>query len=325
MSSTSVEAEGDQVEESYAAELPAPPPGFAGTVHSAGTSPSPPPRPRRPRVPLPPVSMIVISAMLTLSALALWGVAYVYVFGSAQEHRAQHVLYASLRAQIAEGTAPAGAKIAPGAPVAVLSIPKLGLRNVTVVEGTTSTNLEAGPGHRRDTPLPGQAGASFVLGRSATFGAPFAGIAKLKPGDAVNVQTGEGKFSFKVDAVRRPGDSLTPFDQGAARLTLVSSEATKGGARQVVYVDATTNSNVQPAPSGRPSTIPVAERQLHGDHRGLGQGVLWLLGLVLVVVALSWTRVRWGLQPTLVVGVPVLAAVAWGATESLTRLLPNLY
>jgi sortase A len=274
---------------------------------------------------LPPVFLVAISAMLTLSALALWGLAYVYVLGSAQEHRAQHVLYASLRAQIAEGTAPTGARIPRGAPVAVLAIPKLGLRNVTVVEGTTSTDLEAGPGHRRDTPMPGQVGASFILGRSATFGAPFAGIAKLKPGDAVNVQTGEGKFSFKVDAVRRPGDSLTPFDEGAARLTLVTSEATKSGARQVVYVDATTNSNVQPAIAGRPSAIPVAERQLHGDGRGLGQGVLWLLSLVAAAVALSWTRARWGLQPTLVVGVPVLAALAWGVTESLIRLLPNLY
>jgi hypothetical protein len=53
--------------------------------------------------------------------------------------------------------------------------------------------------------------------------------------------------------------------------------------------------------------------------------VFWLLALVVAAAALSWTRVRWGFQPTLVVGVPVLAAVAWGATESLTRLLPNLY
>jgi hypothetical protein len=90
-------------------------------------------------------------------------------------------------------------------------------------------------------------------------------------------------------------------------------------------VDATTSTNVKADNSGRPSAIPTAEEQLQGDRGGQGQAVLWLVGLVVAVVALSWTRVRWGRRPTLIVAVPVLAAAAWGVAESLSHLLPNLY
>jgi sortase A len=325
MSHARVDAEGDEADHIYPEVPDAGTPLALQRAQPAVKAPSQARRPRKSKTPLPPLFVVVISALLGLSVLAGWGFAYLFVFSSVQEHRAQHVLQATLRSRVAEGTEPITGKIASGVPVAVLSIPRLGLHEVAVVEGTTSTNLEAGPGHRRDTPLPGEQGASFILGRSVTFGAPFADLTKLKAGDAINVQTGEGKFSFTVDAVRRPGDSLTPFDTAAARLTLVTSEATRGGARQVVYVDATTSTNVKDPNSGRPPAVPTSEEQLKGDRGGLGQAVLWLLGLVVAAVGLSWTRVRWGLRPTLIVAVPVLAAAAWGVAESLSHLLPNLY
>jgi len=190
---------------------------------------------------------------------------YAFTLSSIQEHRTQHVLYAKFRGQLAEGTAPVGGKIGPCSPVAILQIPRIGLHNVIVVEGTTSADLQAGPGHRPDTPLPGQAGASFIMGRSRTFGAPFARIVHLKKGDPITVDTGEGTFHFSVEAVRRPGDSLTALDTGAGRLTLVTSEAAKGGTRQIVYVDANLKGNAQPAPTDRPTSLPVAEKQMKGD------------------------------------------------------------
>ena len=58
-----------------------------------------------------------------------------------------------------------------GEPVALLSIPRLGISQV-VVEGTASGDTLAGPGHLRDTVLPGQVGTSVVYGRAATYGAP---------------------------------------------------------------------------------------------------------------------------------------------------------
>ena len=284
-----------------------------------------PVRPRPARTPLPAAFFVAISVLLSVSGLALWGAFYTLVLSSVQEHRAQHVLYAAFRGQVAEGTAPTGGTIAHGAPVAMLEAPRAGLHHLMVVEGTTSGDLEAGPGHRRDSPLPGEAGTSFILGRSRTFGAPFARIGSLRKGDPITVQTGEGTFKFSVDAVRRPGDSLSAFDTGAARLTLVTSEPTRGGARQLLYVDATLKGTAQPASTGRPTSIPVAERQMQGDRRAFLPVVLWLGTMLVAVVAGSVARVRWGLRQTLMVGLPLVVASAWGVAETATHLLPNLF
>ena len=301
-------------------ELPAPAP--PASVQPGRVRPV---RPRRARTPLPAAFFVAISVLVSLSALALWGAVYTLVLGSVQEHRAQHVLYAEFRGQVTEGTAPVGGRIAPGAPVAMLEAPGAGLRHLMVVEGTASGDLEAGPGHRRDSPLPGEAGTSFILGRSRTFGAPFARIGSLRKGDPITVQTGEGTFKFSVDAVRRPGDSLSAFDAGTARLTLVSSEPTRGGARQILYVDATLKGTAQPASTGRPTSIPVAERQMQGDRRALLPVVFWLAAMLVVVVAGSLSRLRWGLRQTAVVGLPLVVASAWGVAETATHLLPNLF
>jgi sortase A len=311
--------------------------GAAGEFPPGGEVPAPaPPAPAQPlparpvrarpaRTPLPAAFFVAISVLLSLSGVALWGAFYTLVLSSVQEHRAQHILFAHFRSEVAEGTAPTGGAIAHGAPVAVLDAPRAGLRHLMVVEGTTSGDLEAGPGHRRDTPLPGEAGTSFILGRSRTFGAPFVRIGSLKKGDPITVQTGEGTFKFSVDAVRRPGNPLSVFDTGTARLTLVTSEPTRGGARQVLYVDATLKGTAQPASTGRPSSIPVAERQMQGDRRALLPLVLWLGALLAVVVGASVVRLRWGLRQILVVGLPLVVASAWGIAEAATHLLPNLF
>lgn len=300
-------------------ELPSvPPPGPAAPARLV--------RPRPARTPLPAAAFVAISVLVSLGGLALWGAFYTLVLSSVQEHRAQHVLYAAFRGEIAEGTVPTGGRIPHGVPVAVLEAPRAGLRHLMVVEGTTSGDLEAGPGHRRDSPLPGQAGTSFIMGRSATFGAPFARIGSLRKGDPITVQTGEGTFKFVVDAVRRPGDSLSVFDSGAARLTLATSERIRSGARQVLYVDATlAKGTAQPASTGRPASIPVAERQMQGDRRAFLPVVLWLGAMVIVAIAGSLARVRWGLRQTIVVGLPLVVASAWGVAETATHLLPNLF
>ncbi|WP_448631232.1 sortase domain-containing protein [Cellulomonas soli] len=206
-------------------------------------TPRPPAPPRPPRRPEPDASRVVTTALLLLAGLALWALVQLLLLGGLSQARAQQVLHAQLREQLAEQTAPTGGLIDPGDPVALLSIPTLGLQQV-VVEGTASGDLLAGPGHRRDTALPGQVGVSLVYGRSTTYGAPFRAVTLLREGDGITATTAQGEFTYRVDGVRRAGDPLpAPPAAGTGRLTLV---ATQGGGSlsamsgfEVVYVDAT--------------------------------------------------------------------------------------
>src|SRR5262249_13850807 len=151
---------------------------------------------------------------------------------------------------------------------AYLTAPQIGLAQV-VVEGTASPVTTTGPGHQRDTPLPGQPGVSVLIGRSVTFGAPFAHIADLQKGQTITLVTGQGTFHYDVLDVRGPGDPLPrPPAQGASRVVLVTTEGsgwrTGWAPQNAVFVDAQLQGEPQPAPAGRPASVPAAEEALAG-------------------------------------------------------------
>lgn len=284
--------------------------------------------PKPPKQPLPAGAAMVVQVLLTLAAMALWIVGYLVVIAPVQQDRAQQVLYSQFREEVAKATAPIGGMVPPGAPVAVLDIPGLALRQV-VVEGTASAELMNGPGHRRDTPMPGQAGVSIVYGRGGTFGGPFGGLVALRKGDRVVAVTGQGSFEYRVDGVRRTGDPVPQaLAQGAGRLTMVTAEG-KGRFAEIsrgetVYVDASLLDEAVPAPQGRPNLIPPVERAMAVDPDGLVPLVLWLQALALGMSGFVWARARWGRWQTWMVGAPVILALTWRSTEAAALLLPNL-
>jgi sortase A len=115
----------------------------------------------------------------------------------------------------APGTAPAPpptAEPAPPAPpvelgsgLAVLRIPRLGDGNdepPVVVEGVRVADLRSGPGHMPGTALPGELGNLVVSGHRTTYGAPFARLDELQPGDAVVVETRDAWFTYTVTGSR---------------------------------------------------------------------------------------------------------------------------
>lgn len=247
--------------------------------------------------------------------------------GSLSHARAQEQLYREFRTQLASATAPVGPVVPVGDPVALLRVPRLGLEEV-VVEGTASGDTLVGPGHRRDTVLPGQVGTAVVYGRSATYGGSFSDITDLEPGDRIDAIIGQGQVSFRVLDVRRAGDPLpVPAAEGAARLTLVTAEG-KGrlaaiSPDSVVYVDAEAEKGL-PAPPGLPSGLPDTERAMATDPAAIPLVALWLsvlLGLTLAVVA---ALQRWSPVLVWVVASPVALALAWLTTDGVMRLLPNL-
>jgi sortase A len=267
---------------------------------------------------------------LTACLLALWSLLFGTQLSGLQEHSSQSRLYDQLREELGGGDVPAplGGAIDPGSPVALLTIPSIGLEQV-VVEGTASQQTMLGPGHKRDTALPGQAGVSVLYGRAVSYGGPFGDLDHLTTGETLSVVTGQGTFTYKVDRVRRPGDPLPPPLTGtASRLTLVSVEGDgwrQGWAPQsAVYVDATLQGSPQPAPAGRPSGVTDSEGAMQGNNASLPVLVLWLQALVVVGGAVTWAAIRWGGWQAWLVGFGLVLALLWGATASAWPMLPNL-
>ncbi|MFZ2056692.1 MAG: class E sortase [Acidimicrobiales bacterium] len=272
---------------------------------------------------------LVLAAPAVLAVLAVWFLLYGLLLSGVEQHVMQSRLYDEFRLQLAGETAPLAEPVQAGSPVAMINAPSAGIYNLIVVEGTTSRLLMSGPGHLSDTPLPGQAGTSVILGRSVTFGAPFGRITQMTVGDVITVTTGEGVFRYRVEDVRRPGSPLPPsLDAGGSRLTLVSSAS--GGWRSgwapthTVCVDALLAGKAQPVPAGVPATVSPASLPMHNDPSATVALIFWLEGLVLVTFAASRAWVRWGRFETWIVGAPVFLAVLWGTSDALMRFLPNL-
>ncbi len=271
---------------------------------------------------------VAIATAATMVALVcLWVAAQMLWFGGISESRDQRLLYDQFRTELAAATAPVGPVTPPGDPVALLTIPRLGVQQV-VVEGTASGDLLAGPGHLRDTVLPGQVGTSVVFGRAATYGAPFQNIASLQRGDQISVIMAQGQRMFHVIGVRRAGDPLPqPPASGLARLTLVSAE---GSGRfgdiapgRAVYVDAEAIKGFT-APAGLPTAVPTSETVLANEPGALPLLVVCLALLLALTLGILAARQRWsGVRVWVIASAPAIA-LAWFTTDVVMRLLPNL-
>jgi sortase A len=268
----------------------------------------------------------IVSASLTVLAIVVaWFLAQLMLLGGIEQGRAQDRLYDQFREQLAAATAPVGGIIAPGAPVAVMSIPSLGWEQV-VTEGTSAGTLLNGPGHRRDTVLPGQAGVSLVYGRSSTFGRPFAPILSSGAGAKMTVVTGQGTATYTLGAVRRAGDPMPPAPSGtASRITLVTSDGSSAlTPGDVVYVDATSTGETFVVPPGRLNAIAPSETAMAADRSVMPALALSLGALALATVGVLVARRRFGTARTWLVGAPVVVALAWMSADLTTYLLPNL-
>ena len=307
-----------------------------GGSAGGGAARQPPPGGYRRRPPVSPGQLVARAigiSLLILAVTALGFVAWVGLFSSLHYDKAQLNAYDALRVELAMGTAPNGptspanpAQLLPmGAPVAVLSIPAIGLRTV-ILQGTTSSVLEDGPGHLRDTVMPGQAGASVILGRQTAYGGPFGGLASLVPGDPIKVVTGQTVASYKVIDLRRAGDPLPPaLATGAGRMVLVTANGSPLAPSGILYVDADETSKPMPSPGVVLSQyLTTTENAMATEPQAWLPIVLWGQLLVLVAFALSWLWTAWGKWQTWVVAVPAIGFLVLSIADQATRLLPNL-
>ncbi|HWH28246.1 MAG TPA: sortase [Mycobacteriales bacterium] len=268
---------------------------------------------------------------LVLGALVLWTA----VLSHVSHARSQRVAYADLRIDLAESTAPTGqldqeGRPHPlGTPLGYLTIPELGLQREVFFEGTTSQVLASGPGHRRSTVLPGQAGTAILYGRAWSHGGPFGGLEDLATGTRIAVTTGQGEHTYAVTGRRRGGDRApAPPDAaaGEGRLTLVTAIGAPYAPADVVYVDADLTSDaVDAAPRAiAPRDLLESEQALAGDPSAWAAVFLAMQGLAFGALGTTWAARRWGRAQAWLVGFPVLGVLAVLAARSVLHLLPNL-
>ena len=279
------------------------------------------PRAPRERQPFRVNTAVVIACglMVVTGLAALFGL-FLFVGSAMAAHRDQDVMYGELKKQLALATVPVNGAIATGTPIGIVEIPRLGLEQV-FVEGSASEQTIRGPGLRHDTVLPGQAGASVLIGRRATFGAAFARLDEVKIGDKIKVTTGQGQFTYVVDLVRTSDSPDVQIEQVPSRLTLMTSDPAITPTRSL-QVSAQLDGDPLPATTRQPT---VAD-DLPGEGSSGRQVslLLWAQALLVVTGFTTWTALsRPGRRGLWIGAVPVLLALLWQVFENLAVLLPN--
>jgi sortase (surface protein transpeptidase) len=291
-------------------------------------------RPRKPAPTPRDVRWWVAVVWLVLSAILLGFVAHVSLVGSLQHARSQYTLYQDLRSSLALATAPLGqldvngVLVPNGTPIGILTIQTdtVSLSEV-FVQGTSADLLTVGPGHRRDTVMPGQVGTSVIMGRQATFGGPFGSLSLLRPGDEITVTTGQGESTFEVIGVRREGELLPlPLDEGEGRLELITADGNPLVPTGALHIDADLVGEAFEAPSPvfTKAVLEPSEFAMATDVSGLIPTLFWAQLLFAAIVIVRWVRSRWGIWQTWIIAIPVVLALGAATASNAMTLFPNL-
>ena len=148
-----------------------------------------------------------------------------------------------------------------------------------------------GPGCRLDTVLPGQPGVSVLVGRRATFGAPFADLDQLRTGDLIVVTTGQGQFTTSSTWCAPATRPTRRSSRCPSRLTLVTSDPAITPTRQPPWSPPSSTAKPLPATDRqrdrRPTTCPA-----RAARAGWSALLLWAQLLLIVTCVSTWAALR---------------------------------
>lgn len=230
-------------------------------------------------------------------------------------------------------TAPA-TDVAPvkGEAIGQIKIPKIGL-DAYVIEGVDDADLHEGPGHYPGTPLPGQDGNAAIAGHRTTYGAPFANIDELIPGDKITVTTIQGTFTYAVLAqpdgsghiIVNPSQSEVLDDVGDNRLTLTACHPKYSASKRIVVF---AQLQGEPKPftpppdhDGAPETVVSLDL---GTETGPKRPVFFYGLLCAAIWIAAWLiGKRWRKWPAYFIGLPFFLVALFYFFENFSRLLPS--
>jgi sortase A len=262
--------------------------------------------------------------LIGVGVFLLGFLAFEFLASSLVQRRSQEILLQEFRATSTEGPATTLDWVpALGDPVAILTIPKLGVDDV-MVEGTGPLQMMKGPGHLRGTPLPGRPGNSVIAGRRTTFGAPFRNLHALVPGDIITVYTPVGAFSYRVESVSTvtPGGTDVLGPTVDSRLTLITSDPAYVATGRLV-VTATLSGLPAAEPTHVVPSVATSELGLASEGSAVPALLVWGELLILAVLGTLWARRRLSSgRVAWLLGTPVILALTWAVYLALSRLLP---
>jgi sortase A len=261
----------------------------------------------------------IAGGLLLVTGLVLAFAAYLVVGSGLAANRAQDVMYRQLRTELEQATVPVSGPIPAGTPLGVVRVDSIGLDQV-FVEGSSSDQTRNGPGLRTDSVLPGQTGVSVLVGHRSASGAAFAHLDQVRPGDRIDVVTGQGRFTYVVDMVRTSDAAPTKVRVVPARLTLVTSDPAYAPDRTLT-VSATLEGKAQPTSTG--TTAPGSDQPGHGSSSHLVGLLLWSQLLLVTTLLVTWAALRMPGRGLWIGAVPVLLAILWQVFDNLAVLLPN--
>lgn len=122
-----------------------------------------------------------------------------------------------------------------GSAVGRIRIPQIHA-NFVIVKGTSTTDLQGGPGIYPQTRFPGVPGTTAIAGHRTTYLAPFRHIDQLRQGDQIEIDMPYGRFQYSVQAQRivAPTDIAVINAAGYDRLVLSACHPLYSAAQRIV-------------------------------------------------------------------------------------------
>lgn len=219
-----------------------------------------------------------------------------------------------------------------GTAIAIIKIPRIGIEKA-VVEGVGVGDLQKGPGHYPQTPMPGQPGNVAVAGHRTTYGAPFYNLDELKPGDPILITTAQGRFRYEVTTteVVSPSEVAVLDPTTDNRLTLTTCEPRFSASRRMIVTaslmgEAAPAPPPPPVPAAQPKPATLDDPSLAGDSSARLPALGW--GLVFAAVwsgawALGRRRGRWARVGLYAAALAPMAVTLYLCFEQIARLLPS--
>lgn len=195
---------------------------------------------------------------------------------------------------------PAGQEPTPsvGSAIAILEIPKINVNQI-VVQGTNDSQLQLGPGHYTQTPLPGQVGNVGIAGHRTTWGRPFYNLNELKNGDKIILSTTYGTYTYSVTSsqIVSPSDVAVLNPTTTATVTLTTCNPRFSASQRLVVQAVLTSSATATTGSGTLPTTPPSTTAPTQVSSSQGPAASILLGILTALLGAATLFLATKLKP----------------------------